>query len=190
MQADLHPVELGEDVVGQVERAVGEDVALASAQDAERSECLVGGRDLLGLTAQVVRIEARHDADRSRVVADRQILVPALERSFCHLEHRRLAVRCGRVNVQVAADVVDSEQILGRIGGVELPQLRRAVRAAECGVQLLLGGRSRQLAEARHVLGRAGRAHELGAEAIGRGGDDLDRDALSGHADDPSFLLL
>ena len=33
MQADLHPVELGKDVVVRVQRAVQTDVALDSAQD-------------------------------------------------------------------------------------------------------------------------------------------------------------
>ena len=49
MDARLHPVELGQHVVGEVEPAVGEDVALDPAQDAERGELLVGGGDLLGL---------------------------------------------------------------------------------------------------------------------------------------------
>ena len=55
VDARLHPVELGEHVVGQVEPAVGQDVALDPAQDAERRERLVRRRDLLGLAADVVR---------------------------------------------------------------------------------------------------------------------------------------
>ena len=78
VDARLHPVELGEDVVGQVEPPVGEDVALDPAQDAERREPLVGRRDLLGLPADVVGAEAAHGADRRRVVADREVLVAAL----------------------------------------------------------------------------------------------------------------
>ena len=54
VDARLHPVELGEHVVGEVEPAVREDVALDPAQDAERGQQLVGGGDLLGLTAHVV----------------------------------------------------------------------------------------------------------------------------------------
>src|SRR5206468_7494156 len=69
MDAGLHPVELREHVVGQVERAVAEDVALRAAQDPERRELLVRGCDLLALAAYVVRVEPRHDADRSGVVA-------------------------------------------------------------------------------------------------------------------------
>ena len=59
VDARLHPVELGEDVVGQVEPAVGEDVALDPAQDAERRQHLVRGRDLLGLAADVVGVSPR-----------------------------------------------------------------------------------------------------------------------------------
>ena len=58
MQRELHPVELGEHVVGDVEAAVGADVALDAAQDPERREPLVGGGDLLALTAQRVAVEA------------------------------------------------------------------------------------------------------------------------------------
>ena len=58
MDARLHPVELREDVVGEVEPAVGQDVALDPAQDAKRRQHLVRGRDLIGLAAHVVGREA------------------------------------------------------------------------------------------------------------------------------------
>jgi hypothetical protein len=51
MHRCLDPVELGEDVVGKVERAVVQDVALRPAQDAERRELAVRPLDLLTLTA-------------------------------------------------------------------------------------------------------------------------------------------
>ena len=54
VHAGLDPVELGEDVIGQVEPAVGQDVAFDPAQDPERREALVGRGDLLGLAANVV----------------------------------------------------------------------------------------------------------------------------------------
>ena len=49
VEAQLHPVELGEDVVGQVEAPVAADVDLGPAEDAEGRELLVGERDLLAL---------------------------------------------------------------------------------------------------------------------------------------------
>ena len=54
VDARLHPVELGKDVIGKIEPPVGEDVALDPAQDAERRELLVRRRDLLGLAADVL----------------------------------------------------------------------------------------------------------------------------------------
>ena len=54
VDAGLHPVQLGQHVVGQVEPAVGEDVALDPAQHAERRQHLVGGGDLLALAAHVI----------------------------------------------------------------------------------------------------------------------------------------
>ena len=57
VQRDLHPVELGQHVVGEVKRAVREDVALDSAQHAERRELLVHLCDLGGLAADAVGVE-------------------------------------------------------------------------------------------------------------------------------------
>jgi len=54
VHARLHPVELGQDVVGKIEPPVGEDVALDPAQHPERRQEFAGSRDLLGLPADVV----------------------------------------------------------------------------------------------------------------------------------------
>ncbi len=153
VQADLHPVQLGEHVVGEVERAVREDVALAAAQDPERRQQLVGGRDLLSLPADVVGIETGDDRHRARVVADREVLVAELARRPSHLLDRRLAVGGSRVHVQVAADVGRLEQVGHRLGGLELAQLGRPEGKPELRVDLLLGRRLRQLAERGDVLG-------------------------------------
>ena len=113
VDARLHPVELGQHVVGEVEPAVGEDVALDPAQDAERRERLVGRGDLLGLAADVVGREPADRADGRRVVADREVLVAAVARRAAHLLHARPAVRPGRVAVQVAADVAPARRARG-----------------------------------------------------------------------------
>ena len=73
VHARLHPVELGEHVVGEIEAPVGEDVALDRAQDPERREQLVRGGDLAGLAAHVVGAELADGAHGGRVVADREI---------------------------------------------------------------------------------------------------------------------
>ena len=125
VEADLHPLELGEHVVGEVERAVREDVALAAAQDPERREQLVRGGDLLALPADVVRVEPGDDPHVARVVADREVLVAESLGGAAHLLDGRLAVRGRRVRVQLAADVAELEQVGRRRRRVELAQLRR-----------------------------------------------------------------
>jgi hypothetical protein len=67
VHADLDPVELSEDVVGEVEPPVGEDVALDPAQHPERSQLRVGRRDLLTLAADVVGGEPLHHPYRGGV---------------------------------------------------------------------------------------------------------------------------
>ena len=94
------------------------------------------------------------------------------------------------MHVQVAAHVFEAQQVLWRVGGVQLAQLGRAIRSAEQRVQLLLGRRLRQPAEARHVSRRAGRTHELGSEPLRRRRHDLDRMALGGHAHDAPLAAL
>ena len=168
VHARLHPVELGEHVVGEVEPAVGEDVALDPAQDAERREQLVGGGDLLGLAADVVGGEPADGADGRRVVADREVLVAALAGGAAHLLDARAAVRPRRVAVQVAADVASSSTSAGgsprngssrSSGGHHGHAERRGRRPPRRA--------RRAAARARATYaGRAGRAHERGPEAL------------------------
>ena len=191
VHAGLHPVELGEHVVGEVEPAVGQDVALDPAQDAERRQQLVGGRDLLALAADVVGREAADGADGRRVVADRDVLVAALARRAAHLLDARAAVRPRRVAVQVAADVGDLDERRRLAAERRLAQLGRAPGEAERARRPpASSGASGQRLERRDVRRRAGRAHQRGAEALGRGGDELDRHALDGHADRAPLVLL
>jgi hypothetical protein len=92
MDAGLHPIELGQHVVGKVEPPVGEDVALDAAQDAKRRQRLVRRRDLLGLAAHVVGVQATDGADGRRVVADRDVVVAALAGCAAHLLDGRASV--------------------------------------------------------------------------------------------------
>ena len=81
VHAGLDPVELSEDVVGEVEPPVGEDVALDPAQHPERSQLRVGRGDLLALAADVVGGQPVHRPDGGGVVADGQVLIaPCAER--------------------------------------------------------------------------------------------------------------
>ena len=112
VHARLHPVELGQYVVGEVEPAVGEDVALDAAEDAERRQELVRGGDLLTLAADVVGRSPR-TAPTAGVVADREVAVAAFLRGALHLGDARAAVRPGRMAMQVAADVARLDERAG-----------------------------------------------------------------------------
>ena len=152
MQAQLHPLELGEDVVGQVEATVAADVALAAAEDAERRQLFVRRLDLLGLAPNRVAVEPRHRADSGRVIADCEVLVAATLRGLAQLEHARLAVRPRRVHVQVAADLRELDE-RRRLGAERrLAKLRRAERDAEPRVDAGFVGRVRQRLERVDVL--------------------------------------
>ena len=78
VNARLDPVELREYVVGEVERAVGEDVAFDPAEHSEWREGFVGGGDLLALAANRVGVETPDRAHGGRVIADGQVLIAAL----------------------------------------------------------------------------------------------------------------
>ena len=107
---ELHPVELREDVVGEIERPVGEDVDLASAQDAKGRELLVRGGDLLALAPDVVGVESGYDSYGARVVADRDVLVTEVSGRQAELENRGASVRPGGVTVEIAADLGELDE--------------------------------------------------------------------------------
>ena len=100
------PVELREHLVGDVERAVGADVDLDSAQHPERLHALVDGFDLPPLrlhppVAQVVR-----------VIGQAEEPVAATLRLRRHLLDRVLAVGGpGRVAVHLAAEVGELDEL-------------------------------------------------------------------------------
>ncbi len=92
--------------------------------------------------------------------------------------------------MQVAADVLELEEIRGRIGSINLAQLRWPKRTPDVGVHLQLTGSFGERPQARHILRRPGRSEERGSEARRRCSDHLDRDALDGDADGAIVLPL
>ncbi len=186
VQAELHPVELGQHVVGEVELAVAPDVDLRPSEDPKRSHLLVHGGNLLGLASQSVGVEPRHDADVRCVVADREVLVAEVARGQRHLEDRCFPVRPGRVHVEIAADVTALEQ-RGRFAAEGLlSELRWAPRHSQGGVHRFLLGRRRQLAQRLDVRPVAGSTEQLRAEPRRLGDDELDRDTFDGHPEGAS----
>ena len=139
---------------------------------------LVRGGDLHGLAAEVVGIEPRDDADVARVVADRQVLVAERLRGAAHLLDGRLAVGGGRMDVEVAADVAELEQVGWRRRCIELAQLRRRQRLGRPG------------AVRGDPLRRADRTDEVAVPALRCRPDHLDRVAVRSDADDPALVAL
>ena len=137
-----NPVELGEQVVVVVGRAVGQDVRLGADQQLEAVQRRVELADLLDLRAQRVGRHVVAEAVRRRVVGDRQVLEPALTRRGRHLLDGVAPVRQRRVAVQVALEVVLRDQLRDLLEvqlAAALAQLRRDPGQAEQLVDLLLG---------------------------------------------------
>ena len=155
-----HPVQLGQHVVGVVERPVGEDVDLGAGQQLEPL-----GRELRGdladradVLAQPADVESDARLERvhvRRVLRDGEVAVATRHRRPRHLLDAVLAVGCGRVRVQVAPDVVDRDEARHLAGPARvelahaLPQLGRQVRVAEALVQLGFSGGRRAAPRAR-----------------------------------------
>ena len=147
------PVELVQQVVGQVERAVAHDVDLAARQQLEAVERLADAVHRLDLAAHVVGLEADAHAHAAGVVGDRDVLVSARPHGLDEIEQRVLAVAAPvAVQVQVAAQVAGSTSS-GRLVGarelelaVVLAQLGRDRLVAEVAVDLVLVAGAEDLA--------------------------------------------
>ncbi len=157
---------------------------------AERRQALVRCGDLVALAADRVRVEARHDRDGHGVVADRQVLVAALDRGPGHLLDGAAAVRPRRVAVEVAADVREVDERRRLAAERLFPELRRAPGDAEGAVDLELVLAVRQRLERLDVRRRAGRADQPGACPPRLRDEQLHGNALDGDADGPPFLPL
>ena len=140
---ELHPVELGEDVVRQVERAVGADVALGAAQHAERRERPRSTAAISSACApQVVGVEARarHARSacgrRSRRTRSRGRAQPSPSRG--PTPSRPTSVVW---HVEVAADVATLDERRRLAAERLLAQLRRTPRGCRAARTGLLVGR-------------------------------------------------
>ena len=140
-----HEVEPGQHLVRVVQRAVGQDVALAPGEHGDARVLRLDGSDLRDVSGQLLRVEAAGDPRRGAVVRDRHVLVPARLRRRHERLDRVVAVGGVGVAVQVAAHVaeLDEPRELAPRGGLDLArvlaQLGRDPRQADRGVDLLLG---------------------------------------------------
>ena len=188
----LHPVELGEHVVRQVERPVGADVALDRRAGAGTgASMLVRGGDLLALAPDSRR--RRDPARPGRPACGRRsrgTRSRARLRRPAHLEHAGAAVRPGRVAVQVAAQVGHLDEARRLARERLLAQLRRAPRHAERAVGALLVRRGGQRLERLDVRRGARRPQQRRPRLFRRGDDELDRHALDRHPERPPLFAL
>ena len=156
VEADLHPVELGQHVVGQVERPVREDVALGAAEQPERCELprsrprsrrpAGAGRRRRARARPARRACGRRSrGTRSRAPRRR---APSRARSPSRPTSPVWTWRSPRI-------VLELEELRRRVGRAGLAQLRRRERQAEQPVDLLLGRGVRQWRRARRRTRRS-----------------------------------
>ena len=89
------------------------------------------------------------------------------------------------MDVQVAADVGERDELRRLPAKRRLAQLGRAERNPERAIHALLVPPVRERLQRLDVLRRPGRPHELGPETPRLGDDELDRNALDRHPDRP-----
>src|SRR5215211_118385 len=188
MDARLYPLELGEDVVREVEPSVGEDVAFGSTQDTERRKQFIRGRDLLSLAANVVGSQSADGADGGRVVADREIFVPPSLRRTAHPLDTRPAIRPCRVAMEVAANVFQRHESRRVAAKRLLTQLWRTPRYPQRAKDGLFVGPLRNRLERGDVRLRASGADQRGPEGRRIGDNDLEWYALHRHSHRPPLL--
>ena len=122
-------VELGEAVVGEIERAVGEDVALDAGEQRQALEAAVQRADPGRVCERARLVEAVGHRQRLAVIGDRDVLEAEPVRRCGHRLEVVLAVRRGRVHVQVAAQVGQRDE-RGQRPRAAPPRFRRGSRAA------------------------------------------------------------
>ena len=97
-----HHVQAAQHLVGQVERAVGQDVHLHAGEYPERGQLLVQAGDLVELEGEAALVEAVGHGEAGRVVGHGQPLVAQGHGRGGHLPQRGPAVGPGGVAVAVA----------------------------------------------------------------------------------------
>ena len=140
-------IEQRQRLVVEIERAVGQDVALGAEEDAEAflGELRVELLDLLGLLADAFLVEAVGLPLRFAVVGNADVFEAEIHRGFGHRFDRLDAVAPGRVTMERAAQVgqLDELRQVAFLGGLDLAhvlaQLGRDVIEFERAVQVFLG---------------------------------------------------
>ena len=137
MQRRQHDIELFEHAIGEVERAVDENVDFAAVQDRDVVESFAQRRDFIGLPFHRVGRQAARRRRMRRVIGDRHVFVPQRAAGVHHRVDRIAAVAVDRMHVEIAANVVrrdeDRQLASSRDGDlvVALPDFRRDPRQTQ-----------------------------------------------------------
>ncbi len=114
VDARHQPVEAPEQLVLVVERAVGQDVDLAAGQQLDPLHTLVGLRHELDLTLELFRRDVVSEPVAGGVVGDGEVVVAPFAGRGPHLLDRVVTVGGVGVAVEVAADVLQRDELRQR----------------------------------------------------------------------------
>ena len=106
-------IELGEAVVGEVEAAVVQDVALDAGEQRQSFEPAVQRAHAGGVLERAALVEAVGHRQRLTVIGDGDVLVSHAVRGRGHRLEIVLAVGRGRVHVQIAAQIARRSRARG-----------------------------------------------------------------------------
>ena len=144
MHAGDDPIGFGQQIVGQIEPTLFEDVDLDALQHGNAAQPLVDLVDFGVLLSQLRLVEPAGHGDAFRVIGNGDVFQPTLLGGFGHGLDSGPTVGPGAVHVQIAADVgrFDQPGQLSGVGPVELaacfPQFRRDPRQLQRGVDVFL----------------------------------------------------
>ena len=106
MDAGDDDVHLGEHGVGEIERAIGEDIHFDAGEDADAVELLSGSADALDVLSGALVIESIGEGEVLGVVGDGHVFVAAIAGGLGHFFDGAPAVGFDGVHVDVAKYIV------------------------------------------------------------------------------------
>ena len=103
-------VELSEAVVGEIEPAIGQDVAFDSGEQREILESAVQRPDAGGVFERPSLVEAVGHRERLAVIGDGDVLAAEAMRGLRHRRQVVAAISLRRVHVQIATQIGQRDQ--------------------------------------------------------------------------------
>ncbi len=153
-----HQIQVREHAVGQIERAVGEDIHLDAFEHPDSGQFGVEPIDFVDLQFQAPRIEAVRQAQPARMLGDRQVAQAARAGGKRHVPHAAVPIARLGMHVQIPAQIIELDQprqlaCARRLDfAAILAQFRRDVRQPDCGVHRFLRLPGDALVAAEHAV--------------------------------------